>query len=130
MINKFEESLESISEEILEEGVLKRFGQRVRNLGRNVSHPFNRTFGSDHSHAQAAVTSLSGYKKQKMFRSIIVDAVRDLQKLGVLNSEIPTIEIAEFIMEGIANQPDMYNFDNEKDLSKLGQSIRTLNDNN
>lgn len=120
------DKFDAAANEIIEEGVLQRVGQRLKNIGRSIKHPVSRTFGSGEEQMQAAITTSRGYKKQKMFRDIISNSVKDLQKLNVLNSDVPTEEIVEFILTSVANQEDYYNF-NRDDFSKLGQQFSRNN---
>lgn len=112
--------------EILEEGILQRAKQRIKNMGRSVKHPFSRAFGNSEDHAQAAVTTQKGYKKQKMFTDIIKNSVIDLQKLNVLDPNEDPTDIVEFILTKIASESPYYTFNDKTDLSELGRQIKNI----
>lgn len=117
------DKFDNVAGEMLDEGVFQRVGQKIKNIGRSFKHPISRTFGNDEEQLQASTTTSKGYKKQKMFKDVIKNAVLDLQKLGVLNSEVPTEEMVEYILFTVGKYKDYYNFTDE-DLSKLGKQIK------
>lgn len=105
-------------DEILNEGILQRAKQRLKNVGRTFSHPYKRVFGDDDLRLTASMSSNKGYKRIGMLADIMKDAVKDLQKLDVLKKDYDASEIAQEIADMVMKSKY---FNPEGLLSKFGK---------
>ncbi len=118
-MDKFDEA----ASQYLEEGRLARMGQRIKNIGRSIEHPFRRAFGNDDVAMDAATSTRRGYKKRRMLADILTTAVEDLQKLGVISSDTSTKQIVGELALSIS---DHFLWD-DKDTSELGRNMISKN---
>jgi len=118
-MSKFDDA---VNEKLLEEGILNRAGEKIKNVGRSIKHPFARAFGIGADNASAALTTNAGYKKQSMLHSILKNSVADLVKLGVLVGDVEEIVAS---MSVHLDNDKFYNF-SDKDQSQLARNLKNL----
>lgn len=113
------DKFDNLCNEYLEEGILGRAGERIKNVGRAIKHPFARAFGDGDDNVDAISTSNKGYRKQKMLKSRLMDALGDLVKLGVVQGDAQQLanDVTMFLGEN-----GSLTF-NDSDRSKMGQDI-------
>lgn len=112
---------DKLVEDTLNEGILQRASQRVKNIGRSVKYPFKKMFGDDEESVAAGLSSKEGYKRLHMLADVLKSAVKDLQKLNVLKKDYSSEEITHYICDALRGSEY---FNDSNLLSKLGQQQR------
>ena len=118
-MDKFDEAVEHYLDPI-DEGIISRMGQRVKNVGRTFTQPFKK-MGSGEDARVAVSFNSKGYKKTQMLREILTSAVNDLQKLGAVKTSHPANDIALAVVQYLDNAGVLELTD--ADLSALGLEI-------
>lgn len=119
-MSKFDKTVESL----LEEGILSRAEQKIKNIGRSVKHPFSRAFGGGQNNSDAVYTTVKGYKRFKMFEDVMKNSIKDLMKLGVIDDSNDVNDILGIIHSSLIDSGHMEAKD--EDLSDVGKTVRNM----
>lgn len=128
-MDKFDETLEEINE-----GILQRVGQRIKNVGRNIKHPYQKMFGTGEESLAAQLNTRAGYKRYYMLGDVLLNAVKDLKKLKVLTQDSDVGEVVDeiknfliyygyFNMEGTESPTGKHFNAREEELAKREQEL-------